>query len=407
MTIGFIASHIPVASAETTNKRMILPGARAQAMGGAYTAIADDASAGWYNPAGLGFIHGPSANVTANSYARSTKKVSGATTDSILAENSSALYPGFAGGITDLGPVVIGWSYFTLEKQNTDESQTMAIDSSTSTEAFSYYRSDLTTGNLIHVGGSLGLALGPYLSLGISEFYYRREKQTALKERSTYGSGVFYDSFIRQSTQNEGTLTVSGLIFRMNSISLGISARIPRALTDKTDIETSTVIYTSSTPELTNSTTVTHREDEPIVRTWNLGLAWTPAAWLTVSADGIEYPATSTPWSGAGGFNTKTVFDWSAGFEVQSSYLVIAGGLFTNSSLVTTPTPQLLTTDPARMDYVGYSASLGFKSKQSQTQLILVRQRGSGKAQIVQGSMALHNVTDSTESVCLSSRFQF
>ena len=32
---------------------MNYPGARAKAMGGAFTGIADDASAVWYNPAGL------------------------------------------------------------------------------------------------------------------------------------------------------------------------------------------------------------------------------------------------------------------------------------------------------------------------------------------------------------------
>lgn len=34
-------------------------GARARGMGGAFVAIADDTSAGFWNPAGLGFIHGP------------------------------------------------------------------------------------------------------------------------------------------------------------------------------------------------------------------------------------------------------------------------------------------------------------------------------------------------------------
>lgn len=395
------------AFAETTNKRMILPGTRAQAMGGAYTAISDDASAGWYNPAGLGFIQGPSASLTANNYTHSKKTVSGGTTDSILAENSSAMYPGFAGSVASLGPVVFGWSYFTLEKQNTDESQIVDIVADPSLEPFRYYRSNLTTGNLIHIGASVGMSLGTHLSIGISEFYYRREQLAALKERSLFSNSVFYDSFVRQSTKNEGTVTVSGAMLRMDTVTLGLSFRIPRALTDKTDLETNTVVYTSSSPELGTSTMTTHREDELIVRTWNLGLAWQPASWLTLSTEAIYYPATESPWRGAGGFDTKNVFDESAGFELRSTSLLLGAGIFTNSSLVKNPTPSASSVEPARIDYLGYTASLGFASKQSETRIILVRQNGKGKAQVVQGSLTMHNITDTTESVCLSSRFQF
>jgi hypothetical protein len=396
-----------VGKAETTNKRMILPGTRAQALAGAYTAIADDASAGWYNPAGLAFIHAPNASLTANNYSRSKRNISGATTDSILAENSASLYPGFAGSAATLGPAVIGWSYFTLEKQNTDESQILDVQSDTSVEPFRYYRSNLTTGNLIHIGASISLPLGPHLAVGVSEFYYRREKQTALKERSLFSSGLFYDSFLRQSTTNEGTQTVPGLMLRIDSFSLGLSAKIPRALTDKTEIETTSVIYTGPSPELGSEASSSHREDELIVRTWSLGVAWKPAPWFILSTDAVYYPATASPWLQSGGFDTKAVLDGSVGADVRFDALLLGGGAFTNSSLVRTPTASLTTVAPARIDYVGYTASLGLAGKQSETRIILVRQQGKGKAQVVQSSLSMHNVSDTLETVCLSSSFQF
>ena len=404
LSLGLIST---AGIAETTNKRMILPGTRAQAVGGAYTAIADDASAGWYNPAGLAFLNGPSASLTANNYSRSKRNVSGTTTDSILAENSASLYPGFAGAVATLGPAVIGWSYFTLEKQNTDESQIIDVESDTSVQPFRYYRSNLTTGNLIHIGASVALPLGPHLSIGVSEFYYRREKQTALKERSLFSSGFFYDSFLRQSTKNEGTQTVPGLMLRVASFSLGLSGKIPRALTDKTEIETTSVIYTGSTPELGSQAASSHREDELIVRTWSLGLAWNPAPWFILSADADYYPATASPWLQAGGFDTKTVLNGSVGAEVHLDFLLLGGGAFTNSSLVRTPTASLTTVDPAKIDYVGYTASVGLAGKQSETRIILIRQQGKGRSQVIQSSLSLHNVSDTKETVSLSSRFQF
>lgn len=404
----FLSSH-PV-RAESTNKRMIIPGARAQAVSGAYTAVAADASAGWYNPAGLGFSKGPGVSVSVNNYSRSHKEVKGVSETTNLSENSSSIYPGFAGGHGTAGPFALGWSYFTTEQQNTDESQTFNLSSfdSLGTESnFRYDRIELTTGNLIQAGASIALALTENLSIGVSEFYYRRQKQTSLKERSTYDSGVFYDSFARQSTENEGTIAVAGILLRTQNLSLGIALKSPTALTDKTDYETSSVIFTGSTPELSSATTASHREDELLVRTWSFGAAYTPGSWALLSLDGLHYPATTTAWSDAGGFNTETVTDWSLGLELRSRSLLLAGGAFTNSSLVSTPKPSLIASGPAKIDYLGFSAGMGFRTSQSETMLIMVRQRGKGQTQMVQGSLTLQDVTIETQTFSLSSSYRF
>ena len=391
--------------AESTNKRMLLPGAKAQALGGAFTAVADDASAGWYNPAGLGLIDGPGISVTANNYSRSKKTVAGITTDSSLQENSSALYPGFAGGHTKLGPFAVGWSYFTSEQQNTDESST--IDVTTASEPFAYTRTELTTGNLIHAGASLALPIGKSLSLGVSEFYYRRQKRTALYERSLFTTGYFYDSFLRQSTLNEGTSTVVGILMRVSSFSAGMSARIPRALSDKTTLDTSSVVYTGSNPEISSTSAQAHREDELIVRTWNLGLAWKPAGWISLSGDLVHYLPSETSWPNAGGFDTERTTDWSVGSELTLGPVLLAGGAFKNSSLVKEPTPKLTNSDPSQINFEGYSTAIGFKTKQSETLLIMTRQAGKGKTQAIQGALELQDVTVETESYSISSRYQF
>jgi long-chain fatty acid transport protein len=57
------------ARADFYNNRNFLVGERAAHLGGAFTAIADDATAGWYNPAGLASIRATSVLMTANAYA--------------------------------------------------------------------------------------------------------------------------------------------------------------------------------------------------------------------------------------------------------------------------------------------------------------------------------------------------
>jgi opacity protein-like surface antigen len=304
-----------------------------------------------------------------------------------------------------------------MDQQSTDESQSLQIsvpaglqtaDQLPLTDAgFKYDRIQLTSGNLIHAGASIALPIGKNISLGISEFYYRRQKQTNLKERSTYTSGVFYDSFSRVSTKNEGTIAVAGALLRSGAFSIGASVRIPRALSDKTDYETSQVIYTGTTPELSSQNISTHREDELTTRTWNLGIAWTPTEFATVSADVIHYPATRTLWAGSGGFDTQATTDWSFGAELRSDTQVIAGGAFTNSSLVRKPIPSLVSSDPSQINFVGFSLGAGLKTKQSENLFIMTRQRGLGYTQMVQGNLTLQDVSIETQTFSLSSSYKF
>ena len=412
----FIFTFATPLRGETTNKRMIIPGARAQALAGAFTAVADDSSAGWHNPAGLGFLKGPGLNVTVNNYSRSKKTIKGVTNDQDLAENSASIYPGFAGANGQIGPFVLGWSYFTLEQQNTDESQTLTLANLNLSErrgiplagsVLQYERAELTTGSLIHAGASLAYSFSRNISLGLSEFYYRRQKQSNLKERSSFESGVFYDSFSRLSTKNEGTVAVAGVLIRGEDLAVGVAYRIPRALSDKTNYETSSIIYTGASPELSSDHMTTHREDELTTRTLSLGIAWTPLKTALMSADVIFHPATKTPWAQSGGFNTRSTTDWSLGVELRPSSLLIAGGAFSNNSLVSEPKPSLISPDPTQANYIGFSAALGFHSKQSENLFIMTRQRGSGKTQMVQGDLSLQDLIIESQTFSLSSSYKF
>ena len=196
-------------------------------------------------------------------------------------------------------------------------------------------------------------------------------------------------------------------MLKTGGFSLGLAARVPKALSDKTDLEMESIIYTGSSPELSSTTSLTHREDELIVRTWALGVALRPTTWFLFAADFIHYPATRTPWSEAGGFDTKAVTDWSAGVEMTGGPIVLTGGVFTNSSLVETPKPSLVASQPGQIDYQGFSLGLGLKSKQSETELIMVRQQGTGKTQLIQGDLSLQDISIETQSFSISSRYLF
>lgn len=75
-----------VASADEFHYRNFLPGDRAGSMGGAYTAISDDPSGAFYNPAGLAIGNKLSINVNAfhlseKSYLKVLPKTAGGAED--------------------------------------------------------------------------------------------------------------------------------------------------------------------------------------------------------------------------------------------------------------------------------------------------------------------------------------
>ncbi len=68
---------IGTASAQYYNNTQHLIGERAAGMGGAVTAVTDNSTSLWYNPAGLSGIQSASLNISANSYSYLTSKVDG------------------------------------------------------------------------------------------------------------------------------------------------------------------------------------------------------------------------------------------------------------------------------------------------------------------------------------------
>ncbi len=64
----FLTLFLPPAPARAGNNFTFLMGGRAAGMAGAYTAMAEEASTTWYNPAALGFNRRSSLEVTANAF---------------------------------------------------------------------------------------------------------------------------------------------------------------------------------------------------------------------------------------------------------------------------------------------------------------------------------------------------
>src|SRR3989338_11529459 len=100
-----------VSFADEYHYNNIIIGDRASGMGGAYTAISDDASGCYYNPAGLIFASGRSLSASANVYNYFKKTYKDVLGGKGWERVSSNLLPNYFGIIQPLGQGIIGFSY--------------------------------------------------------------------------------------------------------------------------------------------------------------------------------------------------------------------------------------------------------------------------------------------------------
>ena len=78
-------------------------------MGGAFTAVADDSSASYYNPAGLAKIKENRLELSATSYRSSSLVYHETVNEEPFREQSDVIYPSFVGGTSRFSRVTLGY----------------------------------------------------------------------------------------------------------------------------------------------------------------------------------------------------------------------------------------------------------------------------------------------------------
>jgi hypothetical protein len=392
-----------LAIADTFNKRNILPGTKAASMGGAFTAIADDASATWYNPGGLGFTKGNDVAISANGFSQTSRVVEEAVSGQDSRQNSSHVYPSFAGGILGLGPIKLGYSYFTLDKHRINEYQKFQIPQKGSTSAYEYQRQFQSEEELLYAGAAVGVQVSKSWSVGVGGFYYQRTQNAILGESLVYESGPSIDVSTRQSTNNEGYTINPGILYRGTHTSVGITARFPKRQSDRTSQDVNQVLYSGSTVTRESTRQTLRGANELVVNEYSLGIASVLFQGMTVAADGTYYPKPA-----GGSFDEdielKTSWNVSAGLELSGSRFGCRLGLFTNNSLIGKPTSERVN-QTSSVDYVGTSGGLFIKGKTFESMLGLVTQVGLGTAQLINDDPSLHRIKESNLTLILASKY--
>lgn len=419
----FLAAFGPPARADIYNHKIVLVGDKGAALGGAFAGLADDATATYYNPAGLTQIKNVKLNVSAQLVQYQKQKI-GIAEGTDIPYNSFNFSPTITAFSQRMGKWAYGFSVvtplndlFTGEQKIGgpfhDEEAGYVCSESPGLEnpcyahlSLSYY--DVAKSTL--VGPSLAFNHGDRVSLGISLYgiYNTELEKTAFG--GWEGSYVNADpSDLSRYVENNVTRTVSqtglggtavfgALVRAGDGLSLGVTVStgslvwVKRVEEQRLEvIWLDTLVGGPTAPRTSASTygtTKNERHTEVTGPSLSLGVSWKPAPRLLLTAQtdyylGSRYSYTGlTPDTGTAlrrsGFENyapleqtytivkNAVADFSGGLEVQiwKGYSLALGG-FTDFSQG--PDDDRPASWDRNIDYYGFAFSVGMDKDLTQS----------------------------------------
>ena len=155
----------------------ILIGDRASGMGGAYTAISDDASGMFYNPAGMVYVSDKNFSASVNAYTTQIKTYENAIGGQPFVRHSSALLANYFGIVKPIGNFKFGFSYAVPDSVGEDMNMTVRNIAATApaTTPFDFTFNLSNRDNTINVGPSMAMPINDNLSIGATLYFHKRD----------------------------------------------------------------------------------------------------------------------------------------------------------------------------------------------------------------------------------------
>ncbi len=397
-------------------------GSRAMGLGGAFTAIADDASGIFYNPAGIVDVGRARLSLSTSLYGlelHGTTPVEGVVQrlDRGLSATDLIIIPSSTGAVIGLGEPLPGgqrrhaFAFGTLVPTYTSRFVETALEDA-ETGAPARFRSQLTDRTL-HAGAAYGYRAGPWLRVGLALHYVLRtvDAQDDLASPFTPGeSERFFQTSTRLRATQHSVRAALGLKLRPGPRwSVGISLTPPSlGVWRAVDFEAETVdAREPGAPKLRRASARFSGLDptSQLPAKLRVGVAFIQPADFTVSVDVIAYAPSSyvllRPDEITGDrsdyeripiplrVDRGPLVNAAVGVEkLLSSDIALSGGLFTNFSsaddLVTGAEGLLLAGGPrlSNVQMMGASLAVGFFQEHSLHRLGVTGSTGFGRVVI-------------------------
>lgn len=410
------------AHADIFHYNNVLVGERAVGLGGAFTALADDASGIYYNPAGIAFAQSNDISGSGNAYYKKSTEYSNVVIEQDYTETASGMFAPFLGILNKLDRFVPGlvgaFAMYTSDTELLNQNDRWPVvdlgtagTKSASLQGFHRVVQLRTTTSHIALGA--GYRMSGRLSVGfglryttISELSQDFQQSDAVIEDSASGTATV-TQLTKQYQNSRTSLEAKGLepsfgvqMALGQSISLGLSARkgafVSQEQTSATDTLQTLQASSAGAAIVTETASAADaKSSNPLGKIpgeVRLGAAWFANPRLMACGDVSYYdPATNSPAA----YKRNSVLNYSTGVEYYvTPSVAMRGGFFTNND----SRPSLSTskyTGGTNVDYKGGSLFAAYIQPNSQISLGAVVQSGTGKAQKVAGSAALTDVTSS------------
>jgi len=400
--------------ADEYHYRDILIGTRASAMGGAYTAISDDPSGLYHNPAGV--VHASELNLSGSVNAWHRTRV---TYEDVLGEGqdwnreSGSLIPNFFGITQPLGPGVFGFSYVVTDAIQEDQDQTFR--NVAGRERFTINLNDNQW--VYKLGPSYAWRVNDQLSVGVSLYFHFREQEEINNQLIVLDSGSgpgMGDAdiewrYVQNQNDEWGMKPVLGIMWEPHE-RLAIGASIRQAYVLSGDNYLFFTCHGSSASdsflcpegdidyvETRNDT----RRDHPLeIR---LGAAWFHSPSFLISGDVSYHTAHNDAVRGANGRDVQATWNLALGTEYYlNNQWAVRSGVFTNRANTSANV-----VEHDHVNLYGLTASMARFTRNSSLDLGFSYAWGKGEGQVLPADRPPQTLKAENITIFLSSSYTF
>ncbi len=406
--ISVFALFFPKSSgADEYHYTNILVGERPAGMGGAYTAISDDPTGLYYNPAGIVYAQGRKISASVNAYYSTQKIYKNVVGGNDWNRRTGSILPNFFGIIQPLGRGVLGFSYAVPDSIVEDQDETIS--------SFSYYEPGF--GQNINIdsfainvnvedvtynfGPSYALKMSDSFAMGITLYLHYKKREFIQNQRTDVGSGThplsdtFSWSSLYQEGEEFGLKPLLGLQWSPASAKYSVGFTLSRTflLNSQKGLQYSSASWDTVAGEYKFSRIdVSSKVKREYPLTAKLGFAYFPTNKLLLTSDFSYYSGTGEindtvfvngaesimPIAG----EKRALYNIALGTEYYfSRKLALRGGLYTNFS----NTPDVSSGKSGQEEHIdiyGMSLSITMFTRGTSLTLGAVYNNGSGRAQV-------------------------
>jgi long-chain fatty acid transport protein len=388
----------------------ILIGDRASGLAGAYTAISDDASGLFYNPAGIVFSEDLQLSASANAYHATELVYKDVLNGGDWKRDSENIVPNYFGLTSKLGDGYIGFSYAVTDFEVENQDSRFTTIPGVSLYIVNINNNDKVT----KLGPSYALSLNNEWDFGVTLYLHERDRELTNNQFIRLPSNLYEWSNLYFETSESGYEPVFGLMWSPNdSISFGLSMRKTFITSSKTRtqvscssdvnnplLQPSQCIPVGGSP--IDPTITTSNDKRKLPLNVRFGVAYFPTPRLLYTADVSFFEEVRST-----SFDAEEVINYAFGIEYYlNAEWAIRGGIYTNES----NTPEVSSSELNQTDHVdltGISLSISRFSKTSSITIGLSAASGDGEAQVITGSSQIQDLESTIETLYLSTSYKF